>query len=198
MIKTRKTYNSCAELPLFNFIKLVVTNETEWIYSEPKSVLKKEVDTQALWETIFEEYSRLSNNTKNKQILSLLKEITTINVKLDLVDAICVFLSDTFDADLVQILKNMGFRYRYTEETIAKDIQLTLSSAKRMIFTRDEAMREYEIANKQEDPLTEKDFNKLVIQLSKFIGFSIDTKKASTLDFINYVEAFNEEYKKNG
>jgi hypothetical protein len=195
MIYPRKTYLSCSELPLFNFIKIVVNDDTSYLYSEPKKPWNKPVDLPALWEGIFNEYSALSGNKQNAHILSLIKEITVLNNKLLIIQEAVSYLSHTFDVRLCNMLRGMGFLFQYNPDSMMNDLKLTISSAKRIIIQKQQAEKEFSALDQDKSKVTEKDYNALLTQLSKYMKFKIDPKQTSVLDFVNYIEAFNQEHK---
>lgn len=199
MIYNRKTYSSCSELPLHNFIKIVVHDDLSWLYSERRTVFNRNIDLRPLWGDIFAEYTTISNNTQSKHVFALTKEITVINNKLQIIKKAVDFLSNHYDVRLCDMLRSMGFMYKYTPESMQNDLKLTISSAKRMVIRRKEAQDDYDKLNVSDKKVTEADFYGLVRQLSRFNGFPIDAKKTTVTEFVNDINAFNiENTPKNG
>lgn len=195
MIVERKVYRSCSDLPLYNFIKIAVTGDLSWIYSETKKPWHRNIDEQSAWESLFAEYNELSGNQNSEHIYVLARLITSLNNKLRIVHSAVNVLSEKYDKRLCDMLVKMGFRHQFTSDTLIQDLMLTLSNAKSMLIKKQEAEREYEELNKDSQKATEKDYNALIAQLSKYMQFRIDPKKTSVLDFINYIQAFNQEHK---
>lgn len=191
MIRARKTYNSCSELPLYNFIKIVCKDDLTWLYAEKKSLLNKNVDLQPVWDQIFSEYCELAKNPKSKQVFELVKELTLLDSKIKLVKNIVEFLRVEINDDLITILKSMGFLYKFQPNTIEKDLNLTLSSAKRFEIRKKEAEQDYKALQTDEKNATEKDFEFLIAQISRFMQFKIDKKTTSVSEYLNYLESFN-------
>lgn len=199
MISTRKTYSSCNELPLYNFIKIVVYDDLNFLYSERKTLLNTNIDLKSLWSDIFAEYTSISNNTQSKHVFALTKEITVINNKLSIIQNAVNYLAKHYDKRLCDMLRRMGFMYRFTPETLQNDLRLTVSSAKRLLIRRQEAQGDYNELNKSDKKVTEDDFLGLVRQISRFNGFPIDVKKTSVTEFVKDINAFNiENTPKNG
>lgn len=201
-ILTRKHYTSCEDLPLYNWIKLVVTNNAEWLYSEPKKPWHKSNDISSIWEKIFEEYSELSADKSADHVLSMVKGITVINNKLAVIQAAINLLAYARPLSdyqpTIQLLKDYGFRFSYSEETIIKDLQLTASSAKTMVIQRQQLEKDYENYESKQSKSTEKDYYNLIAQLSKFLGFPIDAKKTTVYSYISYVEQYKNSIQKDG
>lgn len=198
MIRTRKTFTSCNDLPLHNFIQIVVHDDLKQLYSEPSKLILKQADLKSIWETIFNQYNDLTNNTQSTHILSLVKEITVLNNKIDIVNyAIsCLLKAETTQGyePLKEMLHSMGFRFSYSDETLHNDCKVTLSSMKAVIMRKNEAIAEYEaIASDDTKKATEEDYIKLISQLSKFIGFHIDKYKVTVTEYISYINAFNSQ-----
>lgn len=191
MIRARKTYTSCSELPLYNFIKIVVHDDLNWLYSEHRTVLNRNTDLQPVWENIFAEYTTISNNTQSKHVFALTKEITVINNKLYIIQCAVDYLAKVYDERLCIMLRKMGFRYRFTPETLEKDLKLTISSAKSMIIRKQEAEADYAKLNQSDKKVTEDDFYGLVREISRFNRFPIDARKTSVTEFVKDINAFN-------
>lgn len=200
MIVARKTYTSCNELPLYNFIKIVVHDDLSFLYSERRTVFNRNIDLQPLWADIFAEYSTISNNTQSKHVFALTKEITVINTKLAIIQNAVNYLAKHYDVRLCDMLRRMGFMYKYNPDSLMNDLKLTISSAKRLVIRKQEAEDDYSKLNVSNKKVTENDFYGLVRQLSRFNGFPIDAKKTTVTEFVKDINAFNVENapKKNG
>lgn len=198
MIYDRKTFSGCNDLPLYNFIKIVVFNETKWLYSEKKTSINrnlKETHLQAIWETIYSEYTNISNNPQSGQIMALISEITNLNISIEFIGVLCDHLELYRSEELIAILRTYGFMYPFSENSMESDIKLTRSSAKRMMIKKMDAEKEYIKLNKTEKEVTEVEFNGIIAQLSKFMSFRIDPKIATVMDFVNYMECLRLETK---
>lgn len=191
MIRDRKTYRTCSELPLYNFIKIVVDDDLTWLYAEDKSILTRNIDLNALWMDIFSEYTELSNNPQNKHVFALKKELAIINNKLTVIQTSVNYLSQFYDKRLCDMLVKMGFRYKFTPESLAEDLKLTVSSAKKLLIRRKEVQAEYDGLNKSSGKATEDYFYGLIRDISRFNGFPIDPKKTNVTEFVKDINAFN-------
>jgi len=199
MLKLRKTFTSCSDLPLYNFIKIVVTNDKNWLYSEHKMPWLKSADLESIWENIFNEYSELSNDKHGKAVFSITKTLTVLNGKIWVIEQCLSLLQsvssvgDVKDyAETIQTLKSYGFNYEWLNITLDDDIRKTKSSMKRIVLERNDAQKSYE--NLQSDnskQATEADFDILIGQLSKFQGYYIDKKVITVAEYISYIAAFN-------
>lgn len=196
MLRTRKTYLSCNDLPLHNFIRIVVYNELRELYSEKANFIHKQADLTSIWERIFNEYNELTDNKQAVHILSLMKDITVLNNKIEITNSAlnCLLKAEsTIDYQpLKDMLNSMGFRYTYSDETLQNDVKLTLSSMKTIILKKDEAINEYnEISKDEGKKVTENDYNNLIAQLEKFMSKDIPTRTTTVAKFISYINLFN-------
>jgi len=190
MIRTRKTFTGCKDLPLYNFIQVLVNEDMDYLYSERGTWFNRNGDLMPLWETIYNEYLLLLGNKKNSFLLSLLKQITFLNNRIELIARICTALSGYYDTELCSLLKRMGFNFPFTPETLEKDIKKTLIGAKSIILKRNETQGELEALQADEDSgeVTEMDFYALVAQISKYMQISIDPKNTTVALFMAYVK----------
>jgi len=195
MIRTRATYSNCSELPLYNFIKIVVYDRLESLYSEKKYMFLKEADLEAVWQSIYEEYNSLSGNSKHNHIFSLVREIAVLSHRLQVIQSAIDFLSTDFDEKVCQLLRKMGFKFNYKPDTMARDLKLTVSTAKQLLIKKQDAEKELNDLNKDSQKITEKEYNAQITRISKYMGFKINPKETSVLDFVNYQEAYYQDSK---
>lgn len=194
-----KHYTSCEDLPLFNWIKLLTTGKLVFLHAESKKTWHKVPDLSEVWESIFNEYTELSKDESSNHVLSMIKNITVINNKLDIIQACVNLLAQSVDIDqlqpTIQVLKDFGFRYSYSKETLQQDLKRTVSSAKTLIIQRSQFEKDYEKFSEKQEKATEKDYYMLIAQLEKFRGVAIDIKKTNVLSYISYVEQYNNSLK---
>lgn len=94
----RKHYRNCDELPIFNFYKVMETNDYAWLYSEPltlwvkissffkrlfriESLEKIENELSSLWENIYNEYLKLIGDTTSEFYYELLNEVLYLETR---------------------------------------------------------------------------------------------------------------------
>lgn len=202
MIRDRKTYDSCSDLPLYNFIKIVVFGNLDYLYFEKKTIFNRNIDLQGKEKSILDEYSVLSGNKSNTGFLSIVKQLTVVSNKLFLVQTIIAYLRTSYTLELTTILKDMGFRYKFTEESLEVDLIATENSAKKLIIRQKELDNEFKASTEKKgntQEVTEKDWMAMVTQMSKYMGFHIDTKKTCVAQFVTYIDSFiKENTKENG
>lgn len=191
MLRRRKTYTSCADLPLYNFIQMVVHGKYDYIYSEHKTVLNRNFNTKSLYSDIFSEYTSLSDNHQNKHIFELTKDIEVANNKLIIIHSAVSILLTVRDEGLIKMLKGMGFfMFTYSELTMDSDLKKTLTIAKSIAMRRDENFAEYAKIAENNEPVTEDTYYGLIREISRFNKFPIDVHKTTVLEFMKDVKAF--------
>lgn len=199
MILIPKTYTSCSDLPLYNFIKIVVFNDLEQLYISKPNIFHKKADLISLWDKIFDEYSQLSDNTQNSHMLELLKSIKEIEFKLNIISSCLQVLSNCVKHSLniidyqltIETLKSYGFYHEYSNLTLLEDIKRIISGSKTLNIELADLLEEYKkIDTSKESVATEKDFIDEVALVSSFHKIQINTKQISVMEYISYLSLF--------
>lgn len=185
--ETVKYYTSCDELPLYNFIKVVVTGNYSWLVKEGEAKDPDYLNT--LWLLITKEYNESAGDMTSAHAFNLFKDINILNDRMALVQMIVMFLTRYNTVELREMLQSMGFSYDFTDESMATDLKMTIQDCKVLL----EEMREYErdyqaiIEVNESSKPTEKEYFRILAQLSKFMGFRIDAKTSTVLEFLEYM-----------
>lgn len=183
-------YRSCSELPLYNFIKILVDNNFSYLVKK-QGLIKANVDEA--WADIFSEYISLSNSAQQNYLLTILKDITFLNNKIILVQSIVNQLLIQHNEELVKQLRSFGFRYKYdpsNEEAYFNDLRLTITQSKSMLVKIDLRKAELAKLNKSESKVTESEYDSLLFELGKFQGFPFRAKDNTVSQFIVCLNAF--------
>lgn len=165
-------------MPLYNFIKILVSNDLSYIGKGTQAQLEE------AWENIFSEYMSLSKDGTQNHLLGVIKEIAILENKLFLIQTIVDELSKEWNEALAKCLNALGFRYKYTLETLEKDLKLTVTNAKSLILRLDQRKNDLKALQSGSSSPTESDFDALLIELSKFMGYRINTKEVTISEFI--------------
>lgn len=186
-------YKSCDELPLYNFVKIVVRDELRFLNINRLNFDVTE-DHKLAWTDLLQEYTGLSKDNKQFHILDLLKVITKSNLTVDLIQHIVEFLANDFDKDMITILRSLGFAYKYdpNSDTYDSDLKKTISQAKAIIVKKNIAEKELEDLKSEstDKKATEQDYIALLVALSKFQGYHIDWKKVSVSEYVETLNSF--------
>lgn len=189
-----KIYQSCSELPLFNFIKVLVTGELKYL------IIKGRPSNESLasaWDNIFNEYTTLCGGLQQNHILLLLKEIAVTQNKLIIIQAIIDQLSKQYNSDLADMLRALGFRRKFdpqNREEYTNDLKLTVSQAKTLMVRLEQ--RKAELNNMRSgNEVKESDYDSLIAELSKFQGYRIHTKEIMVSEFISIFNNYKKSLK---
>jgi len=200
MFRKRNTFTSCSDLIMWDFVQIVVRNKLDFLYSEPKSITNTNHDLTELWDGIFSEYQELSNDTSGNHLLDVLKEITVLTNKIKIINE-CVALLITVNSvegyePTINILKEYGFYYTYSDETIKSDCQSLINAAKTLLIELQDAQSEYENISKSDNKeATEQDYLDIFTQLSHYNHFEVDPRRITVSQYISYLNAFKRENK---
>lgn len=191
MNKSPVVYQSCSELPLYNFIQLAVNNQLKYMLINTNDGFSEELLLRA-WEKILEEYTASSGNATTKYGLKMSIEMASLETRIDLVGQILAFIElNGADEQLFNVLRESGFRYSFSESTLKKDIDRVLTNVKRLIIRHEELKAEMQKAlSVNPVEVTEKIWFSQISYVSKFMGFSIDPKTTSTLQYMTYTDLY--------
>ena len=116
-----------------------------------------------------------------------------LNNKIYIIESAVNVLRTSYEVKLLDLLRSYGFIYPYTQESMEKDLDFTLTSAKKLIFNRREKEAEYsKLTESNNEKSTEKDFFMLIAALNKFLGYRMDAKEISVLEFAMNLNLYQE------
>lgn len=189
-----KWYKTCAELPLDNFIEITITGDLQPLIVEGNPTTEQ---LQTAWSEIFMEYSDLAPNVDQTYLLNLTRDIKVIEGKLQIIQSIVNVLSETYLEKPIEILREFGFYFEYTPETLEQDLLNTVTQARSLLVAKQ--VKEGEYAKYNEDnkgkQVTRNDYENILAALSAFQGYNLDSK---VLTVSRFVAIFNRYNKQNG
>lgn len=187
-------YDSCHDLPLKRFIKCMVTGNLKYLVKSGYATTRQ---MKSAWDKIGEEYIKLSGDKAQKAILSIVKEISQLKGKLIIIQAIVDELAKYYNQDLVNMLKSMGFNYKFDHsdnEKYLADLKRVVSSSKPMLMRIKEREKTLnDLNNADQTQVTEADYDSYIASLSKFQSFFIDPEKTTVAQFIAVVNSYKAE-----
>lgn len=190
MKKSPVVYQSCSELPLYNFIQIAVNGQLKYMIVDQLDSYSEQILKDA-WEKILDEYTRASGNVTTKYALKMSIEMASIETKIDLVSQILAFIEmNGPDERLFEILRENGFRYKF-EGDYHKDIDRVLTNVKRLILRHEELGKEMaKSAESAPVEMTEKTWFSQITSVSKFLGFPIDPRTTSVMQYLSYTDLY--------
>lgn len=191
IIRTRKTYTSCDNLPLSNFINIVVDGDLSQLYAEPARFIHKQSDLSSIWENIFNEYNELTNNTQSRHIFNLIKEIKYIDGKNKTVSECISLLSQVNDVneyqETIDILNSFGCSHiKITNENKFTTLPRCETVCKRFIIELNQKEAEYQSLNSDDNnKATKQDFYETISYISEHLhGKTIDVHKTTVSMYV--------------
>jgi hypothetical protein len=184
-----KAYRECAELPLYNFIKIVVSGDLKWLTKWGIVFGKVEI-----WNQIFTEYTELNPDKKEDRSVMIIKALNFNSNKLYIIRTCIRLLEANPDNNPVKdILAGNGYRnvdnlkLLYTQskhlEVIIRDYQQQLAAI------------EAEKEKGRDKTLTESDFDNTLVALSKHFGFEINSKSITISKYCALLKQLNQDIK---
>lgn len=174
-------YNSCEDLPIGRFMRAVDTGNLGWIVKK-RGILK--ADRAKRWEDIFNEYASLSGDGQSVMILGLMKSVFIKQNKLAVIDETVRLLRLRHNTELVDVLKRLGFRKKFTPgENYQKDLNFVIIEARKILMQLkkdQEKLKELQTTEKSKKG----DFEKLLARMSEHQGYRIDPEIVTVLEFL--------------
>lgn len=186
-------YKDCSELPLYNWIKLAITNDYKWLIKSGHTIN----DLSEHYHLMHEEYTSLVKDVRSTQELKLKISITTIANRIDHITVCINQLRIKRDERLIEILQNdLGF-HKLTYEDLYKDLDLTETLMRSDIVKFQQKKQQYEkmLEDMADGNNGEADFYSQIQIIAKWLGFGIDVYKTSLMQYVSYLNALKLEIK---
>lgn len=180
-----EAYAECSTLPMYCFIKLCVTGDLKWLIKsgEPQGLDK-------VAENIQSEYSELSGDTATNKALGLSVQIDYLKNRIKITNDIVRYLSDRQVPELIEELKNMGYRFAFTN--LELDLKRTLTASKSDHIKLMKAESDYANLPKGTKS-TEKDWYAKLAQIAKYREITaINPHNITVMEFIVMDNELNE------
>ena len=192
-MRKRRLYKGCHDMPMNAFIKMVVENDLESLYSESKSLTRLSYSDKYLnqhWENIMDEFRDLTNDSSVSDTFYLIREYTFLVNKIELADRTIRMLSMVgYNKGLCDVLVSLGFRYQFKPETLARDITMVINNCKSIILKINQYSKQveelYQDSKAQEIKAT--DYDTLTVALERHHKVPIDLSVCTVAKFIAYL-----------
>lgn len=198
MFKKSIYYNSAKDMPFYNFIQIVETGDLKYVMLSGKG--KADIKLKR-WNSIFSEYTKLTSNDNQNHILSLVKYVAFMSVKIDLILFCLRSIEKAYNKELSDLVNILGVKVKIDIVDTHKSIKIASSEIKRMKTSVDEKQKEIDDMSKNSST-NSGDFESLLLDISKHQGYAIKSKEISVFEFCillnrysNFVKKSN---KKNG
>lgn len=194
-------YNSCHDLPLRRFIKVMVNGDNRHLRISGYVTTPQ---LQKAWDKITEQYMELAGDKAQAAVLSIVKEVSQLKNKLFIIQSIVDEMAKYPSADLANMLRSMGFNYKFdatNPELYLADLKRVVSTSKTMVMRIAEREKSLDSMKGDETKVTEADYDRYIADLSKFQGYYIDPERSTVAQFIAVVNGYKKEIeiqKQNG
>lgn len=176
-----KYYSSCKELPLHNFIMCANNGDLKQMH---KSGIYFKECARKKWEEILTEYSTLTGRNQDG-ILAIVRYIAFLENKINLIYYCLRSLQKNYNQKLADELNGLGLKVKIKRINISQGIRIAVSEVKRMEQSILDKNKELEGLNKNGN-----DFESLLIDLSKYQGYQIDTRKTTVYEFCKLTDKY--------
>lgn len=185
-------YNNCSELPLSVFIDIMVTDNINKLIKRRGLYGKRHVDE--IWNDIQDEYSELSGSNRTTMVLSMLKDQFVLKNNIYLCQTIIKTMSININNDLVAVLKRLGFRNKFSKETIDKDLKQVVNTAKSWFIELNKVESEIKAlyGSNDNEKVKVSDYDAVLARLSKFQGYRIDAREISVSQYLQVIKNYTE------
>lgn len=190
-------------MPLYNFIKVLTTDNLKWLLSD-KDGWRLKPDLDEVWERIFMDYTERKKDPNSQQTFEIIKTIRTLEYKIKIAKASIELLAKVDDLSefkpTISALKSETNYYgAFTKQSLAKDLKQCLARLKLMIARHSEAYEEYKsISQDDQAKAKESDFTEQIVVLEQTFGFFIETRKISVAKYISYLSDYKMKAENGG
>lgn len=153
------------------------------------------------WDAIYMEYCELMNDGSYNELLEKSKEVQMLNGRITLIDGIVKHLRITYDAVLVNVLKDMAIPCDLQPDDPDPEFKLkkVLAWGKRLVIQMDQARKAVSEAQAdKQGELGDNYFDDWLLALSKSYGYMVKAKDITLVQFCRAIKKLNKEAEKKG
>lgn len=148
------------------------------------------------WNSVFLEYCDLAPNNNTIYTVQLTREIAHLESKINIIQAIIDRLSVSYISELCDILRDYGFYYEFTPETMFADLQAVVGEAK--MFVVQKGVKEGELkrlndGQQKGEATTEAQYDEILSELSKFQGYHLKSKDLTVSEFCGIFNRYKKQ-----
>lgn len=193
-----KWFSSITELTLYRFIKCHCTDDL----SQLKISGNVSHETlESAWGVIYEQFLDGMKDTEGVHKIRLLAKINNLEFTYRLIQLCVQFLCQAYDREIIEILqKHIRVTGEFNPEDqqgYFEDLQVVLNRAQKLLVEIGNKKAEYATLKGKEQKgqdATEKDFDRLIAQVSIYAKFHIDKKVIMVSEFVEYYTSMRENY----
>lgn len=183
----KKLYRSIHELTLDKFITCLCDSDyTVLILPNATATAQEIVDA---WSQIYEQYIDCIQDTEQKHLIKLSREINILTTKLNLINLIIERLNVKHSDEILHALRQLinvpGKFDANDREQYAKDLKVAISLSKMLYVQLQEKEHELgKIMPTKAGKIERSHFDALIINVSKYMKFQINRREITVGEFI--------------
>lgn len=190
-VKKHTIVSSCYLLTMDKFIDCLVEDKLQVLGNGTQEQLNK------AWGNIVHEFSELRADKSATELLELQKEIFVLQNKIKIISLCVGVLWDTYNRDLANELKTMGFNVKLNWSNKAqyyKELNLVISKSKTFdVLARRKEKELLELIKKSgTDRYQRKDFVSINTSLSKYMSFHVNNNQITVAEWCDMVNKYEE------
>lgn len=193
-------YTDLSDLPLYNWIECAVSQNLKWLVNSGPIP----DDLTEHYQALLTEYQLLVKDTKSDIEHKTKVTYARLANRIDHIQIAVNALRIERDEDIIRILQTpqpegLGFE-RLTYEDLERDLKLTENYLKMDIIKFEQAKNQLDkiIKASEHDGVNSKGmFYEQITSLSKWIGFGINAKQTSVIEYVSYLNMLQVEIKAN-
>ena len=182
-----KYIDNCRDISLKTFIDILDGHnlrllKTYGVFSNAKA--------KKAWDKIIAEYTEISGGGGNNNLLALVKFVAFMETKVSLIYFCLRSMKNGYNENIVNVMKRLGIKSTINRFELIQGINRVATEVKGMESMIDDRKKDI-------DKLTSKsnEFESLLIDLSKYQGYQIDTNKTSVFEFNVLVQKYKKYIK---
>ncbi|MDR0692450.1 MAG: hypothetical protein LBF69_05375 [Prevotellaceae bacterium] len=173
----------CSEVTLDEFIDCLINSNLRRLV---RSGSPTDTELQAAWSALYQDYMKQCAGEKNKYLFALYKRTAVLQARLK---AATTILNEALpDDEKIEFLKQVDY---------SGNIDSIVAKIQRDTVILSGAINELNAAKSggSEDGMTESDFTRWIVSVSKFMGYRIDRHEVTVSEFLEMNREWEETAK---
>jgi len=191
MTEERKILSKCSEVTMDKFIECLCNQNYSCLIISGDFTNEEQFET---WNNLFYEYCDLINSKEYQLILKYMKSVGINEAKLTAINLCLVVLSHGYNQDCVDVLKNYGYNYKFSSESLLNDLKNVQNISKGAEIKLQNDRKQLEmLTNKKKKQVKESDFDKIFIYISKYMGFVVKKKDTTVSEYCGMIQMISKK-----
>ena len=153
-------------------------------------------EVKQAWDKIYDEYISIVKDKQMSYLMILHKEIALLELKINCVNICVSILSIKKDEEIINTIRKFVPVYGKLDienlEQYEKDLNAIVNYTKQFIIEKDAKILEFDELNKGGSGKINRDyFDKLIVQISKYVKYHISKYDISVSEFANLQADYN-------